>query len=134
MWIFQNKSMISIVEDKDDPDYVVVRARVKEDLLDMFPETYIIESVNSDYQFRVFISKQEMALIIYGRIMGIDYHNFKNSIPANDDLRYNAYSSVWYQMLKFQEEKNGYKGFSRFYDFEDDGVEDYLYELGEAGH
>lgn len=103
MWIVMNNAFISIVQSTENKDEVVVRARVKEDLANVWPtlQTSIIETDDSDYRFRLFLNKEYVAETIKDSIMDIDYPNFKNSVKQK--WRYHAYTDIWAIMHKVQE-------------------------------
>lgn len=104
MWIFTNNAFFSIVEDRDNIDMVVVRARVQGDLQRAFGNDHeIIESEDSDYRFRVFLDREYVANTIKNNVMNIDYDNFKNSIDKDDKTRKSYYHDVWDVMNRWQE-------------------------------
>lgn len=107
MWIAMNDSFISIVADRDYEMGVVVRARVKEDLVALFPDHQkdIIETEDSDYRFRLFLDQQYVAMTIEERVMGINYDNFKNSVKQS--WRKTAYMRIWDVMNSVQESLYG---------------------------
>tara|TARA_B100001094_G_scaffold201103_1_gene195107 strand:+ start:3933 stop:4262 length:330 start_codon:yes stop_codon:yes gene_type:complete len=103
MWIVMNDSYISAVQDRNNKMNLVVRARVREDLENAFPSLKqdIIESTDSDYRFRLFMSKQFLCGVMNTKIMNIDYDNFKNSVKQN--WRHDAYLAIWSIMYKVQQ-------------------------------
>lgn len=108
MWIFLNDAMLSIVEDRNDPDMLLVRARVKGDILRAFagdrgPRIRERKTPKADYLFRARISRARVARAMHRRIVGIDYDNFKNSVQADD--RHDAYLRVWGAMHTFQTQR-----------------------------
>ena len=110
MWIAMNDSFVSIVQSRDCDSEVVVRARVREDLVALFPtwESLIIESEDSDYRFRLFMDKEAVSYVIRDRILDIDYDNFKNSIDhKTQPWRYRAYTRIWQTLYTVQEQKYG---------------------------
>lgn len=102
MWIAMNDSFVSIVEDRNNSNGVAVRARVKEDLENLFPgyENNIVETEDSDYRFRLFLGKQFVADVIRNRVVGVNYDNFKNSVK--EPWRKKAYMDIWAVMFKVQ--------------------------------
>jgi hypothetical protein len=102
MWIVMNDSYISAVQDRNNKMNLVVRARVREDLENAFPSLKqdIIESTDSDYRFRLFMTKQFLCGVMNTKIMNIDYDNFKNSVKQN--WRHDAYLAIWSVMYKVQ--------------------------------
>jgi len=103
MWIVMNDSYISAVQDRTNKMNLVVRARVREDLENAFPSLKqdIIESTDSDYRFRLFMTKQFLCGVMNTKIMNIDYDNFKNSVKQN--WRHDAYLAIWSIMYKVQQ-------------------------------
>jgi hypothetical protein len=63
MWLCLNKGFYSIVHDKLDPTRtrLVVRARRKGDISKLFPDAEIIPDVGTDYKFRAFITRKDVA-------------------------------------------------------------------------
>jgi hypothetical protein len=102
MWVVMNDSYISAVQDRTNKMNLVVRARVREDLENTFPtlKEQIIESTDSDYRFRLFVTKQFFCGVMNTKIMDIDYDNFKNSVKQN--WRHTAYFAIWTIMYNVQ--------------------------------
>ena len=98
-----NDSFVSIVQDRNVPSRVAVRARVEEDLISLFPEHAgdIITTDDSDYRFRLFLDKVYVSKIVAGRVIDIDYDNFKNSVK--EKWRKNAYMDIWHVMFQIQQ-------------------------------
>jgi hypothetical protein len=103
MWVFLNNAMVSIVENRADPTTLMVRARLKGDIRRAFPSAGKIRTTeDGDYRFRVVLSRDEVAGAIATHVALIDYQNFKNSIPLDQEDRHQAYLSVWSVMLGAQ--------------------------------
>ena len=102
MWFCNNDGFISAVADSSDPtgNTLKVRARFRRDLEDIFPDKEIVEDAGTDYKYRVFITKQELAEIMYERILNIDYTNFKNSVARND--LHDLYDQFWWAGYNMQ--------------------------------
>lgn len=101
MWIFLNRSMLSIVQKKDQPaGTLTVRARIEGDIEAVFPRAKVITVAGSDYAFRAIISRKKIAQALAEEVLRLDYDNFKDSVVEVD--REMAYANVWYEMLKFQ--------------------------------
>lgn len=96
MWICFNDGFISTVQNRDNPDMLVARARRKEHLANVFPDRVdeIFSLQNSDYRYRLNISKADYAKVVTDRIMAIDYDNFKNSVEDHD--LHDMYLGVWH--------------------------------------
>lgn len=110
MWIFSKVGFVSAVEHWDYPDYLMVRARVREDLeniLKIAEELVagdvrdIIEMANADYRFRVVIHKQAFSEVVKHLAENIDYGNFKNAVHDGSP-RDTAYMEVWSAMCGLQ--------------------------------
>lgn len=93
MWLAFNDGFISIVADRNDGNRLVVRSRRREALNNLFPECDIIVDGGSDYRYRMFVRREELASLAYKRIMAIRYSNFKNSV--NEPDLYELYESFW---------------------------------------
>jgi len=111
MWIFTNKGFLSIVEDKDDPARLLVRARYEGDIERHFgEEAEVIELEFSDYRFRVFLPREEVRAVIDRELVALDYGNFKNSFDRDNvslsletrEERHDALFKVWSTMLDSQ--------------------------------
>jgi len=101
MWIFLNNAYLSIVRHRDQPDYLLVRARNEGDIEATFPYAFVNKTPQADYLFRAIIHESEVADAICGAIVDIDYDNFKNSIP--DPRYYLTCSSIWLLMNTYQQ-------------------------------
>lgn len=105
MWIVTNKGFASAVAHDKLKNVVVVRARNKEILSD-FTEK-LVETDDSDYRFRVFVSRGSFSRWLEKKVKEIDYTNFKSSIPAKDkDLKEMA-GTIWGASYKMQTGRYG---------------------------
>ena len=95
MWVALNNSFLSIVENLDNSDELLVRARVKGDIENVFPEAQTFEDQSADYRYRAFLERQLVAEVIADKISSINYSNFKSSIDKSEHRRYDAYLKVW---------------------------------------
>ena len=102
MWIFLNNSFLSIVENRNNKEELLVRSRIKGDIDKIFPDSNVFELENSDYKYRSYIKKSEVSEKIKDIIQNINYGNFKNSISKNEDKRHSSYINVWNEMRKLQ--------------------------------
>jgi hypothetical protein len=100
MWIFTPKGFVSIVADKTRPGNLLIRARKKKHLRDLFQGVDVTTTQAKDYRFRISIPSEDAARIVAAEIVGIDYPNFKNSIQEHD--YHDACLDVWTTMLRFQ--------------------------------
>lgn len=101
MWLFLNDAFLSIVQHKDDPDTLLVRARRHEDLsrfLSSDPDANCVEiqhTPEADYPFRALVPRLLVGEMMADQVMRIDYPNFKGSIEPADSGRGEAYGAVW---------------------------------------
>lgn len=102
MWIFRNDAMLSVVENRDDPNILLVRARQLGDIEQVFPDADVFSMIGSDYKYRAWIDRETVAKAMYASVMTIDYDNFKNSIRKGDYARKRAYMDVWQAMYDYQ--------------------------------
>jgi hypothetical protein len=104
MWIFLSNGFISAVEDRNDHDQLIIRARTRKHLADIVPESQdrIEHTPKADYHYRLRMPKTELARLMSEAILGIDYDNFKNSIT--DHRYHDAALSIWAAMHRLQSE------------------------------
>ena len=102
MWVFLNNSFLSIVENRNNKEELLVRSRVRGDIDKIFPDSNIFEMENSDYKYRSYIKKREVSEKIREIVTNINYDNFKNSISKSEDQRHSSYLNVWNEMRKLQ--------------------------------
>lgn len=108
MWIVTDKGFFSFVVDNKDPNYLWLRARVREDLARNFPDAEIIEKPGSDYVFRAKVTKTEAAARMAQMIMEADITgHFKDvairrsAVPTHGS-RSSAYYAFWNAMAALQ--------------------------------
>ncbi len=102
MWICLNKAFYSIVQDKMNPARLLVRARRKNDIPKCFPNAQVIADAGTDYKYRAFIPREQVAEAITKEILGISYSNFKRTTELDSEL-HSAYLNIWRIMFKLQE-------------------------------
>ena len=107
MWIFLNDSALSIVAHRNNPDALLVRARIEGDIDRVFPEARVDHTPEFDYAYRAVVSREEVSLTIASNLESIQYDNFKNSISADDQDRHMAYLELWAIMRGYQEDMAG---------------------------
>lgn len=100
MWICTTKAFLSIVEDWNEPNLLIVRARAAGHIEEVFPAAAVEYTPSADYAFRTRVSRKQLVLSITGEIYGIDYPNFKNSV-ADQEL-HDAYAEFWKIMRRLQ--------------------------------
>jgi len=103
MWVFTQDGYISVVDNNDSPGKLTVRARDKQslELLADFVASPIIELRGRDYEYRVYVTREEFVKFMTMHIEHLDYSNFKNRIWATrGDTYHDACSDVWGAMLQ----------------------------------
>ena len=98
MWICLNNAFLSVVEDRETSNELLIRARRQVDInvvagLLENGEYRIEHTPKNDYQFRIRADKSEFKLLMNIMIDNIDYGNFKNSV--DDDALKTMYGRVW---------------------------------------
>ena len=100
MWIFTQHGMVSVVQHREDPNLLLVRAREPEVLKEFFsdsPKTRIQKTPKADYRYRVLVDRDGFWDVMIGQINQIDYPNFKSHLIGNvDPNTYRAYEEVYY--------------------------------------
>lgn len=105
MWIYTKKGFFSIVQDKDDEDYLIVRARVKGDIEHYFQDVDVQEDVGSDYRYRIRVLRHTAANNLgYMAMSDIDYTNYKAAVNMADHRRSQYYGLIWSIMADMQDE------------------------------
>ena len=100
MWICFNDGFVSAVEHRDSPDILMIRARRREILENLFPGEDVVEGGSTDYQYRVVVAKTAFADVVSKRISEISYPNFKDSV---EDLElHQLYEKFWSLHRRYQ--------------------------------
>jgi sporulation-control protein spo0M len=99
MWIFHTEGLLSIVEDRNDKGFLMVRARKSEHITKVFPRALPKYTPNADYHWRVSLPRYEVALVIAQSLDDINYDNFKNA--ANPQLQA-VFHDVWADGLRLE--------------------------------
>src|ERR1044072_1036726 len=93
MWIFAQSAFLSIVEDKEDDDLLLVRARVKGDIEKHFRDAIVFNTPDHDYAYRARLSREEVADVVARVLLDIKYCNYKQSVQ--DQRRSGFYAQIW---------------------------------------
>jgi len=87
MWLFTLNSFVSVVRHRDEPEKLLVRARRREDLLELLGRKWaesIFEDDFADYRFRVIMLETDFQDIIFNYIHNkLTYDNFKAAQRSN---------------------------------------------------
>ena len=100
MWIFLSSSFISVVQKPGDTDTLTVRARIKGDIENVFPDAKVEANKGTDYKFRSRVPREAVAKALHDQVMAVKYSNFKSSVK--NTKRHNAYMNVWSAMYGVQ--------------------------------
>lgn len=101
MWIFLSDAFLSVVwTDECADDELLVRGRRPGDIESVFPKAKVTESTMTDYLYRAAVPRADVAGVLAGQVMKIDYANFKGSM--RDDRFHAAAMKVWSAMAALQ--------------------------------
>lgn len=123
MWIFTKTGFYSIVNHNSMLDCYLVRARVKEDLVDLINDIYrdpahgsnaeanrdyaistIEDDETADYRWRVALYREDVIDCLAQQMEDIDYTtNVKGTIDKGQKDRHSALMGVWDSMMNIQE-------------------------------
>jgi len=99
MWVFNLDGFFSVVEDRNNPGMVLVRARYQEDLgkaAKKMRMRSIFHTPSSDYLYRVSVPKEIWVAYIARSAAEINYDNFKAAVMwRTDGTRLEKYHEVW---------------------------------------
>lgn len=120
MWLATKFGFYSIVKSSENNSFMV-RSRERKDLDNLkrnvlnFKNRKIHFSEITDYKYRIFINKEELAELMLFISENVDYSNFKDKIKSSldqkDKLPY--YSEIWGVMFDYQHRND--KNFMKFH-------------------
>ncbi len=93
MWLCTSNAFLSVVADRDNPDRLLVRARIAGHIERVFPTAQTFTDTGADYLYRAFIQREVVAQAVAANISKIDYDNFKDSVKDQD--LHSAFSRIW---------------------------------------
>jgi hypothetical protein len=109
MWVYLPLGMVSIVADKDDPmgSPLLVRARRREHLeafvaLADDPVPKLKQTPHGDYLWRVRMEREAVSRRLVRMAHGMDYSNFKGSIPQQEGDYHDACLGAWQSIRRIQ--------------------------------
>lgn len=103
MWIYTDKGFYSIVEDRNDPKLLLVRARVAGDIERLWPKAKVQHTQDRDYAYRARISRTSVSATLALAIREIDYDNFKDRVvEKGEGERAYWYGRIWSIMTCMQ--------------------------------
>lgn len=101
MWIFTQFGFFSLVQHRAKPETLLVRGRVKSDLVAFahrcrLPASSVIELDDADYRFRIEVPRAVAAEALEKATGEIDYDNFKDRVAETQGHgRADVYLRVW---------------------------------------
>ena len=112
MWLASKFGFYSIVKDSKSSNFQV-RARCGKDLenicnnVPVLKGKRIIFTINSDYSHRIFITEEELQVLMVFMAVNLDYTNFKDKIKTIKDKKEKVpyYFKIWNAMWNFQMDK-----------------------------
>jgi len=100
VWIYTVSGFYSIVEDRDDPDLLLVRARVKGDIQRLWPQAEVAFTPDHDYAYRCLLPRRIVGHAVSEAIKKVGYHSYKDAV--RDKRRSIDYLKVWTAMVEMQ--------------------------------
>lgn len=103
MWLMTKQGFYSVVQHRDDPDVVLVRARAQKDieaLREQIPDLDIYSDPHADYLWRAEVSREDWQAALVEFAEAIDYDNYKNAVQSKEHKT--LYMQVWSTMLRLQ--------------------------------
>lgn len=112
MWIFTTTGYISAVENQEDKRTLILRARVKNDLV-RFKTQYMNDLAGAqgaitfhrynDYPYRLIVDKASFQVGLMNAVLDIDYKNFKSAVAkVQGHERSTIYSRIWAVLIKLE--------------------------------
>jgi hypothetical protein len=108
MWIISASGFVSIVQDRKDASKVWIRARVKEDIAQMFPAQAdeIVTKPGADYVFRLIVPREVASMAMWNAVADVDYTSHAkeemNRRSHPNPKRMSAYYKIWNALADLQ--------------------------------
>lgn len=102
MWVFLTDSFVSIVQDRTNPEVLIVRARCKGDIGRFMPDrrSVVKQTPDADYRFRTTATREEVGAALAKYAAGLRYDNFKAAVKS--EARHSVYLDVWFRLKAWQ--------------------------------
>ena len=84
MWLFAKHGFLSIVQHRNQPSVLMVRARVADDIRYYFPQAQVLVNDAADYRYCANIRRGDVVARIAAITAAIDYDKFKPAIDDHD--------------------------------------------------
>jgi hypothetical protein len=116
MWLATTKGWFSVVIDNQRPGRMLVRARCRQDIFNLYNEHHetlgTMEMPTSDpareYRWRMSVSKADFVKLAASLAEAVTYSNFKQAVHDRPDQqnKSSAYMKVWENLHQVQVEEN----------------------------
>ena len=124
IWIMTRHGFFSVVENRDDDNAVLIRARAREDLENLLifagdlikgnPDWKIDgPDMMADYRWRLWVQRDDWKTVLAALTDDIDYPNFKSAVHKVSHERADTYMKVWSVMHGVQQKEGREKGYYR---------------------
>jgi hypothetical protein len=87
MWLFCVQGFYSVVENQDDPGFLIVRTRVRRDLealSEQIPDLVPFRIYDADYPWRAVVSRTQWQRALIQIAAEIDYERFQTAVAARE--------------------------------------------------
>jgi hypothetical protein len=146
MWLQTKYGFYSVVEHNDDLQILMVRARSRDDLVNLceladavrrdyksasvegFDTDKIVHTPQADYHWRLIVPRQAWMELSLRLMTEIDYGNFKNAVAKRNRERADLYHEVWATLLDIHREGED----DRWELSDERALEDWLDNIGEG--
>ena len=99
MWLLTTQGFYSVVEDHDDPRWLLVRARARVDLEALraqIEDIEVFETPEADYRWRARVLREQWLVAAAKLASAVDYPNFKDAVQERQGSRRSSlYMKVW---------------------------------------
>jgi hypothetical protein len=111
MWLATKNGWFSVVIDLERPDRMLIRARARADIFNLFDANHDFPSLerpisdeSRDYRWRMSIGKADWVQLAARLAEAVDYSNFKNAVHDQPDQgnKGRAYLTIWHVMHDVQ--------------------------------
>jgi hypothetical protein len=114
MWIASKLGFFSVVIDNQRAGRMLVRARCKADIFNLFDANEDLKSMepptsdeSRDYRWRLSLDKTDWLRLACRLAQGIDYGNFKSEVAKHPEQgsKLHAYHQVWHELWQVQRDE-----------------------------
>lgn len=115
MWITTQTGFISAVQKKPEDTKLTVRSRDKLSLVAVcrtlgVNDSRIKETTDTDYEFRMLLTREQLSTFLTAQVDAVDYSNFKNRITRTRGKKWHdACMDVWFAMLNVSRTRPFYR-------------------------